>query len=83
MSDLLTAIVVQPLSDHLDGLLGLIRGGDFTGVQGPDWLVGDDHFSPFGFVKLFFNTGELGKNNFAALFCFSLLEIFSDAVNKS
>jgi len=59
--------------------LSLLRGGNFTSSNSPDWLISDNNITPLSFGH-FINDGlELSGINFTCLSRFSLFELFSNA----
>lgn len=60
-------------------VLGLLRGRDFSGSDGPDGLVGNHDELPVLLINELGNSGELPSNNFGSLSGLSLVEVLSYA----
>lgn len=69
---LLADVVLEPLADAGVDLLGLLLGGDLTGADGPDGLVGDDDLGPV--ADLLLEGGKLGGDDLEGLAGLALLE---------
>ena len=59
------------------GLLSLLWGGDNTGADSPDWLVGNDNLAPV--INLLADGFELSCIDSISLTSFTLIELFADA----
>lgn len=72
VGDLLADLGLEPLTDGLVHILGLLRGGDLAGANGPDGLVGDDDAGPVADLGL--EGGELLADDGNGLAGLALLE---------
>lgn len=59
--------------------LSLLRGGNFTSSNSPDWLISDNNISPLSFGNFINDSLELSGINFTCLSRFSFFELFSNA----
>ena len=59
------------------GLLSLLWGGDNTGADSPDWLVGNDNFAPV--INLLADGFELSCIDSISLTSFTLIKLFTNA----
>lgn len=72
LGNLVADVGLEPLSDGLVDLLGLLGGGDLAGADGPDGLVGDDNLGPVRDLGL--EGGELLADDLDGLAGLALLQ---------
>lgn len=72
---------LEPVSDSLVDLLGLLCGSDLASANGPDGLVGDNHLGPVGDLGL--EGLELLAHNLNGLATLTLLQALTAAPNNT
>ena len=81
LSNLGVDLLLQPLANSLVDLLCLGGGGNLSGSNSPDWLVGNDDLLPLLWGDDLGDSGKLGGDDLDGLTPLALLEGLSAAEN--